>query len=58
MIFAAVNPVSERVNNIAGVPLARDAALVEAGLDLQLTAQAKVGVFMRANLPTPLTATR
>jgi outer membrane autotransporter protein len=31
--------------SIAAVPLARDAALVEAGLDLQITAQAKVGVF-------------
>ena len=30
---------------ITGVPLARDAALVEAGLDLQVTAQAKIGVF-------------
>ena len=28
---------------IAGVPLARDAALVEAGADLQITSQAKIG---------------
>src|SRR5262249_47462534 len=32
------------VFNILGVPIARDAALVEAGGDLQLTAQAKIGV--------------
>jgi outer membrane autotransporter protein len=30
--------------NTLGVPLARDAALVETGGDLQLSAQAKVGV--------------
>jgi uncharacterized protein with beta-barrel porin domain len=30
--------------NIWGVPIARDAALIEAGGDLQLTAHAKVGV--------------
>ncbi len=35
---------------IAGVPLARDAALVEAGLDLQVTAQAKVGVVYAGQL--------
>jgi hypothetical protein len=29
---------------ITGVPLTRDAALIEAGLDLQPTAQAKIGV--------------
>jgi outer membrane autotransporter protein len=29
---------------IAGVPLARDAALVEAGADLQITRQAKIGL--------------
>ena len=36
--------------SIAGVPLARDAALVEAGLDLQITAQAKVGIFYAGQL--------
>jgi outer membrane autotransporter protein len=36
--------------SIAGVPLARDAALVEAGLDLQVTAQVKVGVFYAGQL--------
>jgi outer membrane autotransporter protein len=36
--------------NIPGVPLARDAALVEAGLDLQITAQARVGVFYAGQL--------
>jgi uncharacterized protein with beta-barrel porin domain len=30
--------------NIWGVPIARDAALIEAGSDLQPTAHAKVGV--------------
>jgi outer membrane autotransporter protein len=36
--------------NILGVPIARDAALVEAGGDLQLTAQAKVGVSYAGQL--------
>jgi outer membrane autotransporter protein len=35
---------------IAGVPIARDAALVEAGGDLQLTAHAKVGVSYAGQL--------
>ena len=35
---------------IAGVPLARDAALVEASGDLQLTAQAKIGVSYAGQL--------
>jgi len=35
---------------IWGVPLARDAALIEAGGDLQLTAQAKVGVSYAGQL--------
>jgi outer membrane autotransporter protein len=35
---------------IAGVPLARDAALVEAGADLQLTLQAKVGLAYTGQL--------
>ena len=35
---------------IAGVPLARDAALIEAGGDLQLTTQAKVGVSYAGQL--------
>jgi fibronectin-binding autotransporter adhesin len=35
---------------IAGVPLARDAALVEAGGDLQLTAHAKVGISYAGQL--------
>ena len=35
---------------ISGVPIARDAALVEAGEDLQLTAQAKVGVVYAGQL--------
>src|SRR5262245_26444294 len=36
--------------NILGVPIARDAALVEAGGDLQLTAQAKIGVSYAGQL--------
>ena len=36
--------------NTLGVPIARDAALVEAGGDLQLTAQAKVGVSYAGQL--------
>jgi outer membrane autotransporter protein len=36
--------------SIAGVPLARDAALVEAGLDLQITVQARVGVSYAGQL--------
>src|SRR5262249_7051161 len=36
--------------NILGVPIARDAALVEAGGDLQLTAQAKIGVSYMGQL--------
>jgi len=36
--------------NVTGVPLARDAALVEAGGDLQLTAQAKVGIAYTGQL--------
>jgi outer membrane autotransporter protein len=36
--------------SIAGVPLARDAALAEAGLDLQITAQAKVGIYYAGQL--------
>jgi outer membrane autotransporter protein len=36
--------------NIFGVPIARDAALVEAGGDLQLTAQAKIGVSYAGQL--------
>jgi fibronectin-binding autotransporter adhesin len=35
---------------IAGVPLARDAALVEAGADLQITGNAKVGVSYAGQL--------
>jgi fibronectin-binding autotransporter adhesin len=35
---------------IASVPLARDAALIEAGGDLQLSAQAKIGVFYAGQL--------
>jgi fibronectin-binding autotransporter adhesin len=35
---------------IAGVPLARDAALIEAGGDLQLTAQARVGASYAGQL--------
>jgi outer membrane autotransporter protein len=35
---------------IAGMPLARDAALIEAGGDLQLTTQAKVGVSYAGQL--------
>jgi len=35
---------------VAGVPLAREAALVEAGLDLQLGVQAKLGVFYAGQL--------
>jgi fibronectin-binding autotransporter adhesin len=37
---------------IWGVPIARDAALVEAGGDLQLSAQTKVGVFYAGQLAT------
>jgi outer membrane autotransporter protein len=36
--------------NIFGVPIARDAALVEAGGDLQLSAQAKIGVSYAGQL--------
>jgi outer membrane autotransporter protein len=36
--------------NVTGVPLARDAALVEAGGDLQVTAQAKVGIAYTGQL--------
>jgi outer membrane autotransporter protein len=36
--------------NTLGVPIARDAALVEAGGDLQLTAQAKIGVSYAGQL--------
>jgi uncharacterized protein with beta-barrel porin domain len=36
--------------NILGIPIARDAALVEAGGDLQLTAQAKIGVSYAGQL--------
>jgi outer membrane autotransporter protein len=36
--------------NILGVPIARNAALVEAGCDLQLTAQAKIGVSYAGQL--------
>jgi outer membrane autotransporter protein len=36
--------------NIFGVPIARDAALVEAGGDLQLTAQAKIGLSYAGQL--------
>jgi outer membrane autotransporter protein len=36
--------------NILGVPIARDTALVEAGGDLQLTAQAKIGVSYAGQL--------
>ena len=35
---------------IAGVPLARDAALVEAGADLQITSQAKIGLSYAGQL--------
>jgi outer membrane autotransporter protein len=35
---------------IAGVPLARDAALVEAGADLQITGQAKIGLSYMGQL--------
>jgi outer membrane autotransporter protein len=35
---------------IAGVPLARDAALVEAGVDLEITGNAKVGVSYAGQL--------
>jgi outer membrane autotransporter protein len=37
---------------IWGVPIARDAALVEAGGDLQLSAQTKVGIFYAGQLAT------
>jgi outer membrane autotransporter protein len=33
---------------IAGLPLARDSALVESGLDLRLSPQARVGLFYSA----------
>jgi outer membrane autotransporter protein len=49
--FGTVMPVASLVFQsgsapfgIVGIPLARDAALVEVGIDLQITAQAKVGV--------------
>jgi outer membrane autotransporter protein len=37
---------------IWGVPIARDAALIEAGGDLQLSAQTKVGIFYAGQLAT------
>jgi fibronectin-binding autotransporter adhesin len=37
---------------IWGVPIARDAALIEAGGDLQLSAQTKVGIFYVGQLAT------
>jgi outer membrane autotransporter protein len=37
---------------IWGVPIARDAALVEAGSDLQLSAQTKIGIFYAGQLAT------
>jgi outer membrane autotransporter protein len=37
---------------IWGVPIARDAALIEAGTDLQLSAQTKVGIFYAGQLAT------
>ena len=43
---------------IAGVPLARDAALVEAGADLQITGNAKVGVPYAGQLQTVSKTTR
>jgi outer membrane autotransporter protein len=55
--FGAVTPTAALVFQstgagfgIAGVPLARDAALIEAGGDLQLTTQAKVGVSYAGQL--------
>jgi outer membrane autotransporter protein len=38
--------------SISGVPIARDAALVEAGADLQLSAQTKIGAFYAGQLAT------
>jgi outer membrane autotransporter protein len=37
---------------IWGVPIARDAALIEAGTDLQLSVQTKVGIFYAGQLAT------
>jgi outer membrane autotransporter protein len=37
---------------IWGVPIARDAALIEAGGDLQLSAQTKIGIFYVGQLAT------
>ena len=37
---------------ISGAPIARDAALVEAGTDLQLSAQTRVGVFYAGQIAT------
>jgi outer membrane autotransporter protein len=37
---------------IWGVPIARDAALIEAGSDLQLSAQTKIGIFYAGQLAT------
>jgi hypothetical protein len=39
---------------VAGVPLARDAALVEAGADLQITGNAKVGISYAGQLSNSL----
>jgi hypothetical protein len=40
------------------VPLGRDAALVEAGADLQITTQVKVGVFYAGYSPPVSTITQ
>jgi outer membrane autotransporter protein len=57
--FAALTPTttltlrnSGAAFGIWGVPIARDAALIEAGGDLQLSAQTKVGIFYVGQLAT------
>src|SRR5208337_3255913 len=37
---------------VAGLPLARDTALLESGLDLRLSAQARVGLFYSTQIGT------
>ncbi|HYZ45185.1 MAG TPA: autotransporter domain-containing protein, partial [Xanthobacteraceae bacterium] len=44
--------------SISGVPIARDAALIEAGADLQLSAQTKIGASTPVSSPPPPVTTR
>jgi len=55
--FGTVNPTAPlafqstgAAFSIAGVPLARDAAVIEAGIDVQIGAQAKIGIAYAGQL--------